>query len=282
MMEILVTGNARCTGVRLWKDVEPFYPDQTNGLPKSSESRGTEAVMNALILSQRDAAAGALSDDTRQALDNLWPLQFRTGELKGAWAWLNFRLEPWEGVNSAYYGAALAAIAVGGAPGGYASNTEIGERVGALRDFLKRSADTASAFSKVMVLWASSYLPEVLEARQRQAIIDTMIAKQKADGGWSLASLGPWVRRDASPADTSSDGYATGLVVLALQRAGVPQSDARVRAGIDWLVQHQDPATGMWAAKSLNKQRDPSTDIGKFMSDAATAYAVMALMYRGK
>src|SRR5713226_6481609 len=23
--------------VRLWKDVEPFYPDQTNGLPKTSE-----------------------------------------------------------------------------------------------------------------------------------------------------------------------------------------------------------------------------------------------------
>src|SRR5262249_34418369 len=28
--------------VRLWRDVEPFYPDQTRGLPKTSESRGTE------------------------------------------------------------------------------------------------------------------------------------------------------------------------------------------------------------------------------------------------
>src|SRR5262245_6756198 len=32
--------------VRLWREVEPFYPDQTRGLPKTSESRGTESVLN--------------------------------------------------------------------------------------------------------------------------------------------------------------------------------------------------------------------------------------------
>ncbi len=266
--------------VRLWSEVEPFYPDQTVGLPKTSESRGTEAVLNALILSQRDAAAGALSADARQALTNLWPLQFRTGDLKGAWAWLNFRLEPWEGVASPYYGAALAAIAVGGAPGGYASAPDVAERVAALRDYLKRGADTASVFSKVMVLWASSYLPEVLDARQRDAIVDTLTRNQRPDGGWSIASFATWTRRDGTTLPDASDGYATGLVVLALQRAGLPSTDSRVRRGLDWLSAHQDRETGMWAASSLNKQRDPATDIGKFMSDAATAYAVMALSYR--
>src|SRR5438128_10319048 len=75
--------------VRMWKDVEPFYPDQTRGLPKSSESRGTEAVLNALVLATRDRSAGVLSDDARQAFANMWPLQFTAGDLKGAWAWLN-------------------------------------------------------------------------------------------------------------------------------------------------------------------------------------------------
>ena len=101
--------------------------------------------------------------------------------------------------------------------------------------------------------------------------------KARIDGGWSTASLGHWKRSDGTPVDTQSDGYATGLAILALERGGVSRSDARVQRGLDWLVQHQDSATGAWSASSLNKSRDPKTDIGKFMIDAATAYAVLAL-----
>ena len=76
--------------VRLWNQLEPFYGDGKRGAPKTAESRGTEAVLNALILANYDVHARKFSDDTRMAPDNMWALQLKTGEAKGAWTWLNF------------------------------------------------------------------------------------------------------------------------------------------------------------------------------------------------
>jgi squalene-hopene/tetraprenyl-beta-curcumene cyclase len=264
--------------VRLWKEVEPFYPDQTRGLPKSSESRGTESVLNSLILATHDQATGVLSEDTRVAFSNMWALQFKAGDLKGAWAWLNFHYEPWESTDSAYFGATLAAIAVGSAPGQYASSLETRDQVKLLTDYLQPKADSERLFNRIMVLLASSRLPSLLTPSQRQAIIAAVAEKQHDDGGWATADLGSWKRVDETPLEIASDGYATGLITLALQRAGVPVTDMRVSKGLRWLATHQDAASGIWSAASLNKQRDPATEIGKFMSDAATAYGVLAII----
>src|SRR6266700_792299 len=46
--------------VRMWKEVAPFYPDATRGVPKTAESRGTESILNALILTRYDEPAGKL------------------------------------------------------------------------------------------------------------------------------------------------------------------------------------------------------------------------------
>jgi squalene-hopene/tetraprenyl-beta-curcumene cyclase len=268
--------------VHLWREVEPFYPDQTRGLPKTSESRGTESVLNALVLATRDAHAGQPSDDARAAFDNMWALQFRNGDLSGGWAWLNFHNEPWEANDSPYFGAALAAIAIGREPGGYAATAENQERLKRLREYLRKGMATQPLLNRAMLLWASGGIADLLSGDERQAVVDAVGAKQNADGGWSLSSLGQYKRGDNTPLDTVSDGYATGLVAYSLQRAGVGATDARVSHAIAWLVDHQDRATGMWTASSLNKQRDPKTDIGKFMSDAATAYAVLALTSAAK
>jgi squalene-hopene/tetraprenyl-beta-curcumene cyclase len=263
--------------VRMWREVEPFYPDQTRGLPKSSESRGTEAVLNALVLAARDASTGTLSDDARQAFTNMWALQFTAGDLKGAWAWLNFHYEPWEAPESGYYGAALAALAVGMAPGGYASSPDIQDRMKLLREYLQRTVDNERLFNRLTVLWAGTTMPTLLTAEQRHAILEAAAKTQQADGGWSTAGLGTWKRVDGTPLETASDGYATGLVTLVLQRAGAGHSKEQLGRAVTWLTQHQDASTGQWPASSLNKKRDPASDIGKFMSDAATAYAVLAL-----
>ena len=93
-------------------------------------------------------------------------------------------------------------------------------------------------------------------------------------------ALGGYTRIDKSESDTRTDGYATALATLGLQAAGVSAEDARVGKGLDWLRRNQDRASGRWTAVSPNKQRDPESDTGKFISDAATAYAVLSLTLR--
>jgi squalene-hopene/tetraprenyl-beta-curcumene cyclase len=263
--------------VTMWRDVEPFYPDQLRGIPKTSESRGTEAILNAVILAGRDARSGSLSDEGRRAFDNMWALQMKTGEQTGAWTWLNFHYEPWEGENSAFYGATLAAIAIHTAPGRYASGPEIQDRVKALNDYLQKANEQQPLFNRAMLLWASTTSPAILTSEQQQTIVDALLRAQQADGGWSMPAMGSWKRGDGTPLDTRSDGYATGLVTFVLESVADARIQPQVKRGLAWLVSHQDPASGVWFAASLNKQRDPASDAGRFMSDAATAYAVLAL-----
>jgi hypothetical protein len=82
------------------------------------------------------------------------------------------------------------------------------------------------------------------------------------------------LREIVKPLD--SDGYATGLVALVLEESGADRQDQELRRALDWLDRHQR-SDGSWQAYSLNEKRDPQSDIGRFMSDAATAYAAMAL-----
>jgi squalene-hopene/tetraprenyl-beta-curcumene cyclase len=266
--------------VRLWKEVAPFYSDADRGAYKTVESRGTESVLNALILSSNDAKRGQLSNEARMALDNMWAEQQTTGSKKGAWAWLRFANEPWEADDSDFYGAALATIAAGTTPGDYLARPEIQNNLKMLREYLNRESAAQPAINRVVLLWASAKVPGLLQPQQQKAIIDEVLAKQQPDGGWSLASLvGGWKRHDGTPQEAKSDGYATGMVAFALQQAGIPRDHPQQKLGLAWLAGNQNKQEGFWLAYSLNKNEahhlSPGTAL--FMNDAATAYAVLAL-----
>lgn len=279
------------TRVRAWNEVKPFYGDTTpSGRLKAVQSRGTESVLNALVLARRDQRDGLVSDDARRALANLFGLQLTTGADAGSWAWLDFGLRPFESSTAVYFGAALAAVAIGSEPQGYARAAEIQPNVERLRAYLRSHVDqpiwnrllrrdNPDLFNRAMLLWASASLPGLLSTDERNALVAALESAQDSDGSWKLTSLGRWRYANGVSDEVAGDGFATGLIAYALEEAGTSPNEPHLSRALAWLSTHQDTATGAWSASSLNKRRDPQSNVGRFMSDAATAYAVLALTH---
>jgi len=269
--------------VNLGNEAATFYSDAEHGPGKTREARNAESVNNVVILVSYDAAAGHLQPTTRKAFDAMWALQEQTGPKAGAWVWQNFHFSPWEAPESEYYGAAEAAVAVGMAPDNYANDPKIQPNLTLLRAYLRTQATTQPLVNRIALLWASAKLPGLMTGQERGALANEIATKQHSDGGWSLTELGlnkqgesSWKRHDKTPFDERSDGYATGIVVLALEENGlgtIPEA----KKGLAWILANQDKANGLWPAWSVNVKRDPNSDIGKFMSDAATGFSVLAL-----
>jgi squalene-hopene/tetraprenyl-beta-curcumene cyclase len=287
--EIKLLENVR-TRVRLHNQIGPYYTDLSDGNYKTAEAQGTEAVLNALILSSHDAENGQLSDDARLAFENMWNLQLKSGDKKGSWSWLQFNLEPTEASDSAYYGATLAAVAVGMAPENYRSDPEIQANLLRLREYLNREYANQTMINRVGLLWASARLPGLTGQDRQQEIIKQIFSRQLPDGGWSLSKLsGAWEgwsfyslqqrlqRILGNAIGAKSDAYATGLITYCLLRAGIPRENAQLHKALAWLENNQDDADGRWAAYALNKTPKPNSISDHFRSDAATAFAVLAL-----
>ncbi|HEX5423374.1 MAG TPA: hypothetical protein VFW94_07485 [Candidatus Acidoferrales bacterium] len=287
--EVKLINNVR-TRVRDWKVSPPYYRSSPRQPHQSENARGTESVLNALILAAYDQNTGHLSEDTRLAFDHMWNEQLQTGANRGAWPWQQFALEPWESQNSIYYGATLAATAVGMAPDDYRNSPGIQGHLNLFVDYIRRKYSDQCLFDRIELLWASTKFQGLLSSTIQDQIIAEISRKQAADGGWATSSLvvrSGWNvarlmaifnrRRDGTLQVKVSDGLATGMVVSALLQSGLPASDQRIRRGLDWLRRHQNPSDGSWTAYSLNRDRDPDSNVGRFMSDAATAYAVLAL-----
>ena len=251
---------------------------------KKVESRGTEAVLSAWVLARDDRNRGLTSPsaETRRALGHLWATQLIEGPEKGSWPWLNFGLGPWESERSHYQGAALAAIAVGTASVDPSTEDEATPRarLNLLRGYLRGRFDSQDLHNRIWTLWASTTMDGLLSTAERDRLISQILVKQRDDGGWCLATLGDYKRLDGTPQPMTSDGYATGLVLHVLQLAGLGRDQPAVAKGLAWLRGNQQPS-GAWLSQSINKKRDPDTNVGKFMSDAATAFAILALDHPG-
>jgi squalene-hopene/tetraprenyl-beta-curcumene cyclase len=252
---------ARVTSVTDWKQAVPFYGRRGSAL--AQRSLATEAVLNAATLALHDAASGPLREVTLRAYEAMWQMQ----GADGAWEWLKFNLEPWESADD--FGAALAALAVGLLPSGE-PRTGHEAQVQKLVGYLRRRVAAMALHDKAVLLWAAVRLPELLAPPEREGIATELRSLQREDGGWSIAGWGRGRRAMPNPAATS-DGYATALATFVLCRAG-HRGDAVAR-GTAWLRSHQR-VDGSWPGRSLNRDRDLNHG---FMSDAATAFAALAL-----
>jgi squalene-hopene/tetraprenyl-beta-curcumene cyclase len=123
----------------------------------------------------------------------------------------------------------------------------------------------------------------LLTQAERMKLINEIADLQLSDGGWALSSLDEQSRKHAYldewrrvTGTGQSDGCATGLVVQAMEVAGAEQHEKNLEQGLEWLQRHQS-RDGSWWATSLNAPRSDDSDVGRFMSDAATGYAVLAL-----
>ena len=237
--------------------------------------QGVETIMASLLVADEDARS--------KTFDQLWTLQQTDGPLKGGWQWYSANLDPWETPAQFRYGAALAALAIGGAPSEIRRTPDVEQRVRALAGFLNDDLAGRPMHVKLAVLWASTTLPSLLTTEAKRAIVDEALKTQQRDGGWSLAALGPWTEHPSAPASldrTGSHSYATAFTTFVLQKtdgAGVRSSTARA---LDWLRSHQDRTTGAWPAVSMNKTYPAGSMEEKFLQDAATAFAAAALSQR--
>ena len=132
-----------------------------------------------------------------------------------------------------------------------------------------------------MLVWAAAKLPVLLTDRKRAAIVAEISSTQQPDGGWTLESLGSWGKHEDAPPSVGSNSYATALCALTLERAGVARDNPGLKKALAWLKSHQDPKLGYWSADSMNKKYEPGSNQIRFMQDAATGFAALALLEAG-
>ncbi len=209
----------------------------------------------------------AVHEVTRRGLDHAWSLLDESGTWEG---WLQCNWPPFE--SDAEFGPTLVLVALGELRGIAELGAEDLDGARKLIEYL-RQTPPLGLHAKAMRLWAGTSWPNAQLENERRAWREELVSAQAADGGWSMASLsGPAWKRDGGEKQTAtSEAYPTAFSTYVLLRMGTAPSDAVVSNGLRWLREHQR-AGGDWFTRS------PRRDGKHYISRAATAFALMALV----
>lgn len=262
-----------------------FYVDTLQSLQAEERlklkkgTRPAQIIYVAAGLAEWDSSVtGTLSPETGEALELMFEIQNEQGTWGTLTCW-----PPYE--SDAYHEATVAAMAAATAPGWLQKiaadkNTSLLASVDRLKNYLRNEAPPHD-YSRVLLLWTSTRMPDLLTSGQRQELLDALSRQQRPDGGWSIRTFAApeaWgngnraekLRSEPDFENPASDGHMTGLAIIILRSAGVPASDARIQRGIAWLKSNQR-ASGRWWTRSLN------TDSWHFITYSGTAYPLLAL-----
>lgn len=219
--------------------------------------------------------AGKLSPETDEALKLLFTIQ----RDDGSWAALDC-WPPYE--SDSYHPATVAAMAAATAPGWLAGVKDEATLAGVakLKRYL-RDTPPPHDYARVLLLWAGTRMPELLDDAGRAQLIDQLVKHQRPDGGWSIRNFAApeaWgkgnraakLRAEPEFTTTPSDGHMTGLAVIVLREAGLAKDDPRLAKAVAWLKSNQRES-GVWWTRSLN------TDKSHFITYSSTAFPLLAL-----
>lgn len=239
-------------------------------------TRPAQVIYTAAGLAEWDKhVAKQLSPETDRAMKLMFSIQKESGTWGTLDCW-----PPYE--SDAFHEATVAAMAVAAAPDWLKNlqDEKLTARVEQLRKYLRTELPPHD-YSRLLLLWASARMPDLLNSGQQVDLIDMVWKHQREDGGWSIRTFAApeaWgkgnradrLKAEPERANPPSDGHQTGLAIIVLRESGVPASDPRLQKAIGWLKSNQR-VSGRWWTKSLN------TDSWHFITYSGTAFPILAL-----
>ncbi len=225
-----------------------FDPAQAKQVKTYHTSR--VRLLSAVEFARHDAVTtGRLAPITRQMLDFMWSYQKKDGGID----WIHVKEAP-QAIDD-YWPAAMMALGAGIAPDGYAQTPKASAGIEKLRGWFAVHPPQ-TLHERGLTLVAHSFIGGVVKADGVKAHAEVIFAKQHDDGGWSMADLAPWTRKDGKPVDPAlTDGYATGFLAFALARSGFTSDDPRLRRAVDWMKTHQRQSGGWFTQSPFARDR---------------------------